>query len=1744
MWQRLLAPIRRGGVRFQRAYFWHRVRYVVVAALILLLIADAVGIVMNTTPAVAKWETQAGTGLPASAPFDIQTLAVAPDGQTLLAGSYGNGIFRSTDNGRSWHPSSRGLTNLTIQRLLPTATRHIFAATRSGIFHSDDEGQSWQPANTGLPSLEAQGLVADTNGPSVYVAVTGAGVFRTTDAGESWQARSTGLKSLMVQSLIVGAEGKTLLAATADGSIWQSGDEGQSWDVVSQVPVPSGASMNAIYRAGERLFAALGGKGLQRSDDGGQTWVVSDQGLHDLYVRVLVADPAGPDLFVGTDRGIFRSTDDGRTWNLAGKANLIIEAIVAGPDHHTLFVGTPSGIFRSDDGGTSWLASSEGLTGVNVTTVVAGADSNYVFAGTSGGGVFRSDDRGQTWHPVNTGLASLFIQTLVSGPDRQSLFVATAEGIFHSIDAGTSWQPANQGLPDEAIQALAVSGGTGVSPGSGQQPSGTSVQASVFAGGPHGVFRFDEASESWQSAGEGLGRLNVWTLAQGVDANTLFVGGLLSENPLALPQRFNRLYPLTHNTPPAFQGGGVFRSDDGGQSWHPVNQGLSNLAVQALALDPNGKRLFAGTLGGGVFRSDDAGESWHPINKGLTTHVILSLLADNGVLYVGTDGGGVFRSIDGESWAPSNTKLGYFRVQSLTADAAGVYAATIGGVYRSAPGDEWVSASTGITALPVQAMAVAADGSPYIGTATGVFRLTTDGRWDAITTGLPDSSVTHLVAGKDILYAATPQGVFRLADARQWEPLNAGLSNFDSLSLATDGAGALYVWTVDGAFRLDGARWTRINSTFTDSSGPLEIGAKDGAIYLCVCSHPIFPQNLLAPGGYQLDEQGSLQLLNAWDSVFSYDGQGQAHSAIKSNAVRWVYTYTDDRLSQLVSSGFTATVTYDDNRHTIIARDPQGKVLVTNNYDDHDALISITDAGGQLSWSRVQQTGSPAYALRPDSTSIHQMSLMELPPDGTRLKGLGSSTDRAGLWTQIDRQLFLSRDGTSWLSAADLGWAGAFPSIQSVQIRDGDVLLHAVAGTTILRAVVPHPSLWAAPLTYLLLVTKTQLALIWAGDHAQAIATMLGLSLLLIVAYAYFAVMRPNKLHLPTMLWLLPRPRHLVAAMTYRSYAGRWAAADPVSRLILLEAAPDTALTVNQLETRLYPMGTAFSRESLQTALATLTGHGLLARDEGGWRPTEALLARVHRHELPADAVVRLAEQTRRDHPLYREAQRFLTAAGFTVRHADRFGFLCTSDLPLWNGVAPLYVWPVLERPLDLAEFQALCAATATTFNDDGRGHTVAVVIDQPPQASDLYQIFALRAQRGLTIVPLPQSLMVQANLDGREIEALKEQIDLYAGHADLYDVRSAVSDVLSFFGRSALLADLHRRVTSGGSVAVYGVRKIGKSSLLSRLREESEWLTALVDLEGYDQGLGYVYGEALHGWQLAWKARFPDQTWPLDRDPITSIDAAERAHAFRQAVAALLDALAIQPGRPGLLLFLDEMDVLFQQPEYLEFAGVLRGVAEDPRWRGRFAVLAAGLEPGLNRIDRMNGARNPFFTFFGEMPLGPLAVEDARTMVKSLGSQMGVSYTEEAASLLATAGGGHPLLTRQLCSQVIQGRERPITIEASEAEQAVDRYLRFARNYLAESLWGIDSGGPPPAEAAILKALATQQPQLDGALMPVTISPEEARARHLAIDHLADQSLIRHSGGGWEFTIPLYRRWIRYYILHLPLADLVETAV
>ena len=119
----------------------------------------------------------------------IRVLVIDQD-QSILAGTFDGGVFRSTDGGLTWRPISRALPNDSIRGVV-FSDEGVVVATGNGIFKTIDKGKQWIPLNKGLTSLAVQVLIG--SGDKGLYAGTSSGVFRSDD-GASWIAVNQGLE--------------------------------------------------------------------------------------------------------------------------------------------------------------------------------------------------------------------------------------------------------------------------------------------------------------------------------------------------------------------------------------------------------------------------------------------------------------------------------------------------------------------------------------------------------------------------------------------------------------------------------------------------------------------------------------------------------------------------------------------------------------------------------------------------------------------------------------------------------------------------------------------------------------------------------------------------------------------------------------------------------------------------------------------------------------------------------------------------------------------------------------------------------------------------------------------------------------------------------------------------------------------------------------------------------------------------------------------------------------------------------------------------------------------------------------------------------------------------------------------------------------------------------------------------------------------------------------------------------------
>jgi photosystem II stability/assembly factor-like uncharacterized protein len=287
-------------------------------------------------------------------------------------------------------------------------------------------------------------LVVDPEHRSTwYVAVASGGVWKTTNAGTTWESLFDGQASF--------STGAITLDPNDSNVVWVGSGENNSQRSVSY------------------------GDGVYKSEDGGKSW--TNMGLKkSLHIGKILVDPRdskvvyvaaqGPVWAPGGDRGLYKTTDGGKTWNaiLTISENTGVNDVLFDPRNPdvlyasawqrrrhvwTLISGGPEGgIHKSTDAGKTWKKLDSGLPkedigriGLAVSPQKPDVVYAWVDAANRKGGVFRSTDRGATWSKMSdyqTG--AQYYQEIFTDPRQFDRLYAMDTYLKVSDDGGKSWR--------------------------------------------------------------------------------------------------------------------------------------------------------------------------------------------------------------------------------------------------------------------------------------------------------------------------------------------------------------------------------------------------------------------------------------------------------------------------------------------------------------------------------------------------------------------------------------------------------------------------------------------------------------------------------------------------------------------------------------------------------------------------------------------------------------------------------------------------------------------------------------------------------------------------------------------------------------------------------------------------------------------------------------------------------------------------------------------------------------------------------------------------------------------------------------------------------------------------------------------------------------------------------------------------------------------------------------------------------
>ena len=667
------------------------------------------GGIWKTEDAGVTWRNVSDGSLKTSS---VGALAVADsDPSVIYAGmgestirtdvSHGDGVYRSTDRGRTWThlglADTRHISEIRIHprdpdRVWVAALGHAFGPNRErGVFRSHDGGTSWEQVLYGNERAGAADLALDARNPTVLYA-------------SLWETHRN------FWELVSGGPGSGL---------WRSTDAGTTWtEITPNLGLPASATLGKIgvaaspVRSGRvwALVESNAAPGLYRSDDFGDTWTLAsdrqDLRYRPWYYMHVFADPQEEDTVYVNNLRMWKSTDAGAHFTRIPTPHGDNHDLWVDPrDNRRMIQGNDGGANVSFNAGTSWSSIHNQLTAQLYTVDTDGRRPHYFVYGTqqdnSSIGVPSSTNDGAiAWEDcriAGTG-ESGYVAVHPQNPD--VLFVGA---IGSSPGGGGALQRYDHRTGQVRLVNVWPEAHGGMGPGELRYRFGWTFpirfsphDPNVLYAGGNRVFRSTDEGQSWEPVSPDLTRAAPDKLGPS--------GGPITRDTSGA-EHYCTLYAFAespHEPGVLWAGsddGLVHLSRDGGGSWRdvtppdlpewafirtvepsPHERGTLYLAATRYKLDDTAPYLY---------RTADYGESWRAITgagagDGLAippddfARVIRADPHCPGLLYVGTETGLYVSLDDGETWRRWRSNFPVTPVYDLKVEGTDLVVATHG----------------------------------------------------------------------------------------------------------------------------------------------------------------------------------------------------------------------------------------------------------------------------------------------------------------------------------------------------------------------------------------------------------------------------------------------------------------------------------------------------------------------------------------------------------------------------------------------------------------------------------------------------------------------------------------------------------------------------------------------------------------------------------------------------------------------------------------------------------------------------------------------------------------------------------------------------------------------------------------------------------------------------------------------------------------------------------------------------------
>lgn len=306
------------------------------------------------------------------------SISLNTGGSTTTSSKDDGGIYKSENKGNTWkqssliavtsgRPKSFAGIDMTAMVLDPSDSKAIYAgSTGNGLLYSYDSANNWQIAKN-LGQVTVNSIAVDTGSKCIIYASSGNKLYKSSDCSRTWeQTYFDNDPKIMVTAVAVDpANGAVIYIGTTRGEIIRSLDRGISWKTLNRFE--NTVRKIIISPSNQKvIFVGTDSKGIFRSLDGGENWADLSDNMKDFNddsrFRDMVISDADPDIiFLATQYGLIKSTDNGNTWHkielITPEEKATINAVAINPKNNKeIYYVTNTTFYRSLDGGSNWTS--------------------------------------------------------------------------------------------------------------------------------------------------------------------------------------------------------------------------------------------------------------------------------------------------------------------------------------------------------------------------------------------------------------------------------------------------------------------------------------------------------------------------------------------------------------------------------------------------------------------------------------------------------------------------------------------------------------------------------------------------------------------------------------------------------------------------------------------------------------------------------------------------------------------------------------------------------------------------------------------------------------------------------------------------------------------------------------------------------------------------------------------------------------------------------------------------------------------------------------------------------------------------------------------------------------------------------------------------------------------------------------------------------------------------------------------